>query len=753
MTLLFVLYCAGLISVQRLSCDENIHEKSHIQNFPFSLHRSTSINGTIKRGQLNLHYANFEKSNVLDLLRIHVRLNDVNKSWDINKPLLQVTCQHPVDAISFTLPTESGEMENGVLLSGLDMETVKSSFDNRSVCLVILVTANSDDVLIYHISVKIYDRSQYSVVLRAPEFSRALSNQKVSAVIPIAFRVNIPDVSVRLLKITVRSDDDFCAFMVIQNCSTAFLHSTMLALNSSVRVTFTRKASIILLANSPFDIFIMMMNDDRMCNPFAPAREYNRKKKFDILFSGLESTSLYPLIIISMVYLTLAIIFLASDQLMPRLRDGQGRTDMPLIVLSDESCSETFPSSTHQELAPIDDSFNTLVHIQMDEDEQQLVKDTALLRTTEQRSVNNGINIITRTFEDQLSLMNDHLDVCHYNMECSVRLGPFHTFNHMYSNIGYFSLGFIFIILISRRYKYWKYHRCTGYNFCPHVFFNVGLMMCLESFASAFYHICPNPQIFHIDTLFVEVALILLMVRFYFVRRGGISLSGIFQSIIFAISFHFAGNALKDKFYLLGIILSSGLLLLIIFQYHLLFGSQSSVESIQTRDWTEWLEYCWQLLTGNERDRSLKLKKILLACITACNIALGLLFETGLLRTTYITLYIIMLNTTGYFIYYVFCKIIDGETILTHVFIYAIASFVLWIVAFYFFNYGKIDWTLTAAQNRAITEECIVFNYYDYHDMWHFSSSLASFFSLLTIAILDDGIMISDFDQQSVLIF
>ncbi|VDO34539.1 unnamed protein product [Onchocerca flexuosa] len=445
-------------------------------------------------------------------------------------------------------------------------------------------------------SVKIYGRSQYNIS-SSPEFSRALSNQKISAVIPVAFKVNISDVSVRLLKITVRSDDDFCAFMVVQNCSTSFLHSTMLALNSSMRVTFTRKASIILPANSPLDIFIMMMNDDR---------EYKRKKKFDILFSGLESTSLYPLIIILMVYLTLAIIFLASDQFTPRLRDGQRRTDMPLIVLSDESSSETFPSSTHQ---------------------------------------------------DQLALMNDHLDVCYHNMECSVRLGPFHTFNHMYSNVGYFLFGFIFIILISRRYKYWKYHRCAGYNFCPHVFLNIGLMMCLESFASAFYHICPNPQIFHIDTLFVEVALILLMVRFYFVRRGGISLIVIFQSIIFAISFHFAGNALKDNFYSMGITLISGLLLLITFQCHLLFGIQSSAESIQTRDWTEWLEYCWQLLTRIERDRNLKLKKILLACITACNIALALLFETGLLQTTYVTLYIILLNTTGYFIYYIFCKV------------------------------------------------------------------------------------------------
>uniref|UniRef100_A0A1I7VSQ5 Cadherin domain-containing protein n=1 Tax=Loa loa TaxID=7209 RepID=A0A1I7VSQ5_LOALO len=708
---------------------------------------------------------------MLDLLRIHIRLHDVNRSMGIGK-LLQVTCQRSFDAISFAIPTESGGIEDGVILPGLDVETVGPSFDNRSIYLVILVTANSNNILTYSIFVKIYDRAQYNVILRAPKFSRAVLNQKISTIIPIAFRVHISDVSVRMLKIAVKSNDNSCAFMVVQNYSTAFLHSGMHT-SYSMRVAFTRKASLIVLANSPLHVFVMMVNDDRACNTFAPNRafafeKYNSRKKLDIKFSRVESISLCPLVV-TMFYLTLTIIFLASNQLMPHLHDSQDGSDIPLIVLLDGDSSGIPSSSSHQEIIPVNNSHNILADIQMKE-KQQPMKDTALLKATEQCSISTDTNEITmRSSEnvfhlnwnayipycaslpvvlqyfytlllDQLMLIKDNLDACYYNMECSVTLGPFKTFNHMYSNIGY---------------KYCMYRRYAKYSYCPHVFLNVGIMMCLEAFASAFYHICPNSSAFHNDTLFVEIALVLLMVRFYFARRGGISLSGIFQSISFTISFHFTSNMLKDNFYSLWIILTSGLLLLIAFQYHLLFSSQSSVESIPLRDWRKWLVYCRQLLAGNGRDKSLRLKKILLVCITACNIALALLFETSLLQTSFMTLYITMLNAAGYFIYYISCKIINGETVLIHAFVYTIASFLLWIAAFYFFNRDKTDWTLTAAQNHAVDEECIMFQYFDYHDIWHFTSSLASFFSLLAVAVLDDDIMISDsdFDRQIISTF
>lgn len=217
---------------------------------------------------------------------------------------------------------------------------------------------------------------------------------------PAAFRVDISDVSIRMLKISVISNDNSCAWIMIRNYSTSFLHSRMLAINSSMRVSFTRKASLVLLANSPLHVFVMMMNDDRACNIFAPTREYNHRKKFDIKFSIVESISIYPLVTTTVFYLVLVVVFLRSDQLMPPLHCSQGETDMPLIVLLDENNLEASSGSTQQKTIRVNNSQGILVDIEMDKDKQQPVKDIELLKTNKQRSVSTDTNeIVVQSFE------------------------------------------------------------------------------------------------------------------------------------------------------------------------------------------------------------------------------------------------------------------------------------------------------------------------------------------------------------------
>ncbi|VDK70709.1 unnamed protein product [Litomosoides sigmodontis] len=296
--------------------------------------------------------------------------------------------------------------------------------------------------------------------------------------------------------------------------------------------------------------------------------EHNRKKKFDIGFSNLQSTSSYPLLVMTMFYLILSIVFLTSDRLMQRLpvmSTNQRETDVPLIALLGGNGSSTPSSSTLQETVPMKDSHNILLDTEMDKDNQGSVK---------------GIIYI-----DQMALMNDNLDACYHNMECSITLGPFQTFNHMYSNMGYLALA----------RSTGSVNAMSNTIIAQAFFFNVGLMMCLEVVASAFYHICPNPRTYHNDTLFVEIALMLQMVRFYFVRRGGVLLNRIFELIIFAVSFHFIGNS---------VLLWNHLNLVFYFNYDFL------LEAIRSKDWRKWLKYYWRLLVKNEENKSLALKKL-----------------------------------------------------------------------------------------------------------------------------------------------
>jgi len=42
-------------------------------------------------------------------------------------------------------------------------------------------------------------------------------------------------------------------------------------------------------------------------------------------------------------------------------------------------------------------------------------------------------------------------DLCYYNFLCSHPLWMLSDFNHVYSNIGYIMLGFLFLLLVLRR--------------------------------------------------------------------------------------------------------------------------------------------------------------------------------------------------------------------------------------------------------------------------------------------------------------
>ncbi|VDN23173.1 unnamed protein product [Gongylonema pulchrum] len=182
---------------------------------------------------------------------------------------------------------------------------------------------------------------------------------------------------------------------------------------------------------------------------------------------------------------------------------------------------------------------------------------------------------------------------------------------------------------------------------------------------------------------------------------------------------------------------------------------------------------------------------LLLISIIFFNILLSVLVATGHIQKEVFTFYIIILNAAAYFIYYVSMKIAHAEKIPNHALVYGVTSILFWFAAIYFFEKGVNDWTSvmsslrnlifaslllvtlsipscvdgefssvteinvrtvfakTAAQNRASAAECVLFGYYDFHDVWHLLSSLASFFSLLTVTSLDDDILISrPFSQE-----
>ncbi len=69
---------------------------------------------------------------------------------------------------------------------------------------------------------------------------------------------------------------------------------------------------------------------------------------------------------------------------------------------------------------------------------------------------------------------------------------------------------------------------------------------------------------------------------------------------------------------------------------------------------------------------------------------------------------------------------------------YILVALALWITAAVFYSSSITNWLRSPAASRDGNEECIILDFYDTHDLWHFLSAFALFFSFLVLMNIDD---------------
>ncbi|KHJ74790.1 hypothetical protein OESDEN_25594 [Oesophagostomum dentatum] len=97
-------------------------------------------------------------------------------------------------------------------------------------------------------------------------------------------------------------------------------------------------------------------------------------------------------------------------------------------------------------------------------------------------------------------------------------------------------------------------------------------------------------------------------------------------------------------------------------------------------------------------------------------------------------------NALLYLLYYIIMKYRKREKWCKFSKRSVVAATLLWFVALLCFFKEETDWTLTIAQSRAVNRPCILLNFFDYHDLWHMASALASLLLLVGVSSLDDDL-------------
>ncbi|XP_074707076.1 SID1 transmembrane family member 2 isoform X2 [Strix uralensis] len=340
-------------------------------------------------------------------------------------------------------------------------------------------------------------------------------------------------------------------------------------------------------------------------------------------------------------------------------------------------------------------------------------------------------------------------DICYYNFLCAHPLGNLSAFNNILSNLGYILLGLLFLLIILQREI--NYNRALLRNDARALecgipkhfglFYAMGTALMMEGLLSACYHVCPNYTNFQFDTSFMYMIAGLCMLKLYQKRHPDINASAYSA---------YACLALVIFFSVVGVVFGKGNT-----AFWIVF---SVIHIVATLLLSTQLYYMgrWKLDSGILR----RILHVLYTdCVRQCsgpmyvdrmvllvmgNIINWSLAAYGLIvRPNDFASYLLAIgicNLLLYFAFYIIMKLRSGERIKLIPLLCIVGTSVVWGFALFFFFQGLSTWQKTPAESREHNRDCILLDFFDDHDIWHFLSSIAMFGSFLVLLTLDDDL-------------
>ncbi|KAL7667530.1 hypothetical protein ACOME3_010648 [Neoechinorhynchus agilis] len=265
-----------------------------------------------------------------------------------------------------------------------------------------------------------------------------------------------------------------------------------------------------------------------------------------------------------------------------------------------------------------------------------------------------------------------------------------------------------------------------------------------EGIMSACYHVCPSRRNFQFDTTFMYVIAILNVLKIYEGRHPDINphayttfsfLALVILAVVVGAYFSISGF-----WYIMAAIHGSTCIVLatkVYYMSRLKFNSRI-------------LAQLWYLMSENglcTKPRHLD-RFILIVIFILTNIGYAIYRVLDPPNTLADHLVFVCLgNLAFYLVWYVMMKMHYREPFTFAAKVsFGLAS-VLWSSSFFLFNQKLKSWNVEPATSRSLNANCILFNFYDIHDLWHLVSSLAIFFTFLAVMTIDDGIRMWKRDQ------
>lgn len=314
---------------------------------------------------------------------------------------------------------------------------------------------------------------------------------------------------------------------------------------------------------------------------------------------------------------------------------------------------------------------------------------------------------------------------CYFNYKCNSIVGNLWSFNNIISNIGYISLGLLYLLIIFNAPE-----RNTFIFEDKSIYYSLGLSLLLEGVFSAIYHVCPNASNFQFDTTFMFIGSGLLLICLLQKRRQ-YKVIGIFKGFAF-MSLCNVLNVVEltenDNIVIFWNIVSIIFSIIIFTSMVALYHGKNNL-----------LKGFLSILNIFRLDFGIK-KKLLFFSLLLVFILNELVlffsayyhfhFSTFLLALIFLNIFIVLNN-------YLYYKYKNGKRIGKRNLFFMILTILFMITSIYFFELPYANKFLTPDESMALNRPCILFGYFDTHDVWHFLSSFGIFFMFLTTWYID----------------
>ncbi|XP_044797872.2 SID1 transmembrane family member 1 isoform X4 [Bubalus bubalis] len=318
-------------------------------------------------------------------------------------------------------------------------------------------------------------------------------------------------------------------------------------------------------------------------------------------------------------------------------------------------------------------------------------------------------------------------DICYYNFLCAHPLGVLSAFNNILSNLGHVLLGCLFLLIVLHRDIF---HRkaleakdifAMEYGIPKHfgLFYAMGIALMMEGVLSACYHVCPNYSNFQFGNH-----------NLHQLHRSEVfGKNDVWFWVIFSAIHILASLALSTQIYYMG---------------------RFKIDVSDT-DWGIFRRAAVVFYTDciQQRTRPLYMDRMVLLIVgnlVNWSFALfGLIYRPRDFASYMLGIFIC--NLLLYLAFYIIMKLRSSEKILLIPLFCIVATAVVWAAALYFFFQNLSSWEGTPAESREKNRECILLDFFDDHDIWHFLSATALFFSFLVLLTLDDDLDLVRRDQ------